>query len=87
MSAPSIAGQNINTFIENARVSGAFPEELADQLEEENWRLKQLVADLTLDRSCCKRSFRLRPLSLSTRVGVNCRVKEHVHRDRRGPPR
>jgi hypothetical protein len=33
MLTPALVGQNIDTFIGNARITGDFPEVLAEQLE------------------------------------------------------
>src|SRR5690348_6417057 len=44
--APHLVGQNIDTFIGNARVKGDFPEELADQLEELKRQSQEAEEDL-----------------------------------------
>jgi hypothetical protein len=41
-----LVGQNIDTFIGNARVKGDFPEELADQLEELKRQSQEAEEDL-----------------------------------------
>src|SRR5690348_16444430 len=43
--APHLVGQNIDTFIGNARVKGDFPDELADQLEELKRRSQEAEED------------------------------------------
>src|SRR5262245_51074219 len=43
---PSIVGQNIDTFIGNARVSGDFPDKLADQLEDLKRQSQEAEEDL-----------------------------------------
>jgi hypothetical protein len=43
---PCVVGQNIDTFIGNARVNGDFPVELADQLEELKRRSQETEEDL-----------------------------------------
>jgi hypothetical protein len=44
--APHLVGQNIDTFIGNARVNGDFPDELAAQLEELKRRSQEAEEDL-----------------------------------------
>jgi hypothetical protein len=44
---PGVVGQNIDTFIGNARVNGDFPDELAEQLEELKRRSQDAEEDLS----------------------------------------
>ena len=46
MPQPTIVGQNIDTFIGNARVNGDFPDTLAEQLEEFKRRSQEAEEDL-----------------------------------------
>lgn len=46
MSHCTLVGQNIDTFIWNARVGGEFPEALADQLEDLKRRSQEAEDDL-----------------------------------------
>jgi hypothetical protein len=45
-STPVLVGQNIDTFIGNARVNGEFPDELATQLEDLKRRSQEAEEDL-----------------------------------------
>jgi hypothetical protein len=49
MPPPQIVGQNIDTFIGNARSNGDFPDELADRLEDLKRRSQEVEADLPTD--------------------------------------
>jgi hypothetical protein len=46
MSSPRIVGQNIDTFIGNARLSGEFPDDLAGQLEDLKRRSQEAEEDI-----------------------------------------
>src|SRR6516162_5505752 len=46
MSPPVIVGQNIDTFVGNARVNGDFPDDLASQLEDLKRRSQEAEEDI-----------------------------------------